>query len=215
MRISRKSSLLVTMISIFTISCATSNKSTPTPLAYEVQSPQGHIPLKVGLMEVTGCGIWQMCTDIYDKLLNDFNKSCLFDSISKSFIPEDVDIVIQISMSDFKYDRSRPMYEYLIPIVLTPIGWIIKSQIAGDVYYTYYAETIELKVLESKGGREIASYKSRVEADMTKIVNINNRYKIQTIWDDDLMQEQFKLATEEMMRNLLNDSERIISEVKP
>lgn len=194
------------MLSIF-VSCAMRKDLPKHSLTYSPQKPSGHIRLKLAVDEVkyepTGS-----YDDFSDKLLNDLRESGLFDSVARSSASRmDSDILLTI-VSTSSMSLNHPWYHHLVP--LAPIPVLAYEKATQSKFQIHSESTFSFKLLNTKTSQEISKYEKTLIFDEQREYREDESYNKEWIrkWEAKLC-----AMTEELMNDLVNDSEKITSAV--
>jgi len=177
-------------------------------LTYTPQRPSGHIAIKLAVADVkyepTGS-----FDNFSDKLVNDLRESELFDSVVRSSATGETPDIILTVTSRSSISLNQPWYHHLVP--LAPIPVLVYEEATQSKYEIHFESIFLFKLINAKTFQQITIY----EKNLT--FNERRRYRDDENFNKEWIKKwESKLCTmtEELMKDMANDSDKIILAVK-
>lgn len=209
------------MVAALCCSCMTTRsvEQMPIPsLDYAPKNPTGHVPLRAGMEDITGCPYEVHCKILTDKVYSDFRNSSLFDSFTRDFNTNDVDIVLSFKVIDYSQDLSGDAVETvaiiapLVPVMALPL--VLKSTTVGLEKECRSSGLVALSILSPQTGKEIAQYKAPVLIHAkVKVRGIDYEMEELNRQIYHQLQQQLCSATEMLMQQIVDNAGSLVTMV--
>jgi len=180
---------------------------------------KGTIPLKVGMCKFVdkrpeddkkSLNVLEPIDEkVTAVLYKEFEDCKLFKSITMSFYPKDVDIILKGEILSFNWEHNSYSILYVPPIF--PIFSGMWAILGGPTESFRGSVGLFIQIIDAKTGNEITSYQK--EASQKNSLNIYNKGYYYAVLGQET-RESFRLVFDQLKESLLKDAPNIVEKVK-